>query len=167
MLHRHACTERKPWHWPNYNNKGCKCVKTTGYKKSKSNEGRHEKNGGVKGRDGSAVELDRETGEEQNTVGRTCRKDAGWQATEESGRVGRRQETEDGGKDNQMKRWKSCGQHLTPDKGKKRKREMKLFASWVSLISCLHFSKVAWLWVVLATFFFSEFHYKFSNLFSV
>ena len=38
---------------------------------------RQEKNGGVKGRDGSAEELDRETGEEQNTVGRTCRKDAG------------------------------------------------------------------------------------------
>ena len=34
-------------------------------KNSKSNEGRQEKNGGVKGRDGSAEELDRETGEEQ------------------------------------------------------------------------------------------------------
>ena len=30
-----------------------------------------EKNGGVKGRDRSAEELDRETGEEQTTVGRT------------------------------------------------------------------------------------------------
>ena len=29
----HACTERKPWHWPNYNKKGCKCAKTTGYEK--------------------------------------------------------------------------------------------------------------------------------------
>ena len=38
---------------------------------SKSNEGRQEKNGGVKGRDMSAEELDRETGEEQTTVGRT------------------------------------------------------------------------------------------------
>ena len=33
------------------------------------------KNGGVKGRDESAVELDRETGEEQITVGCTHRKD--------------------------------------------------------------------------------------------
>ena len=32
---------------------------------------------GVKGRDRSAEELDRETGEEQATVGRTCRKDGG------------------------------------------------------------------------------------------
>ena len=36
-----------------------------------------EKNGGVKGRNGSAVKLDRETGEEQTTVGSTCRKDGG------------------------------------------------------------------------------------------
>ena len=41
------------------------------------NEGRQAKNGGVKGRDGSAEELDRETGEEQITVGRTLRKDGG------------------------------------------------------------------------------------------
>ena len=46
-------------------------------KKSKSNEGRQEKNGGVMGRDRSAEELDRETGEEQTTVGRTRRKDGG------------------------------------------------------------------------------------------
>ena len=39
--------------------------KQLGPKNSKSNEGRQEKNGGVKGTDGSAVELDRETGEEQ------------------------------------------------------------------------------------------------------
>ena len=54
---------------------------------SKSDEGWQEKNGGVKGRDGSAEELDRETGEEQITVGRTRWKDGGWQTTEESGRV--------------------------------------------------------------------------------
>ena len=54
---------------------------------SKSNEGRHEKNGGVKGRDGTAEELDRETGEEQTTMGMTCRNNGGWQTTEESGRV--------------------------------------------------------------------------------
>ena len=55
-------------------------------KNSKSNEGRQAKNGGVTGRDRSAEELDRETGEEQATVGRTRRKDGGW-TTEESGRV--------------------------------------------------------------------------------
>ena len=42
-----------------HSNKGCKCAKTTGYmKNSKSNEGRKEKNG-----DRSADKLDRETGE--------------------------------------------------------------------------------------------------------
>ena len=50
--------------------------KQQGTKNSKSKEGRQEKNGGVKGRDGSAEELDRETGEEQATVGRTHKK--GW-----------------------------------------------------------------------------------------
>ena len=48
-----------------------------GTKHVKSNDGRQEKNGGVKGRDGSAEELDRETGEEQTTVVRTRRKDGG------------------------------------------------------------------------------------------
>ena len=43
--------------------------KQLGPKNSKSNEGRHVKNGGVKGRDVSAEELDRETGQEQITVG--------------------------------------------------------------------------------------------------
>ena len=42
--------------------------KQLGPKNSKSNEGRQAKNGGVKGRDGSAEELDRETGVEQITV---------------------------------------------------------------------------------------------------
>ncbi len=46
-------------------------------KNSKSNEGRQEKNDGVKGRDGSVEELDRETGEKQITVGRTRRNDGG------------------------------------------------------------------------------------------
>ena len=45
--------------------------KQLGPKKSKSNEGRQEKNGGVEGSDGSAEELDRETGEEQISVRRT------------------------------------------------------------------------------------------------
>ena len=48
-----------------------------GLKNSKSNESRQANNGGVKGRDGSAVELDGETGEEQITVGWTRRKDGG------------------------------------------------------------------------------------------
>ena len=51
--------------------------KQLGTKNSKSNDGRQEKNVGVKGRDGSAEELDRETGEEQPTVDRTRRKDDG------------------------------------------------------------------------------------------
>ena len=45
--------------------------KQLGPKHSKSNDGRQAKNGGVKGRDGSAEELDRETGEEQITMDRT------------------------------------------------------------------------------------------------
>ena len=47
--------------------------KQLGTKNSKSNEGRdvQEKNGGVKGGDRSAEELDRETGEEETIVGRT------------------------------------------------------------------------------------------------
>ena len=40
-----------------------------------SNEGRQAKNGGVEGREMSAEELDRETGQEQITVGGTRRKD--------------------------------------------------------------------------------------------
>ena len=51
--------------------------KQLGTKNSKSNEGRQAKNGGVKGRDWSADELDRETGEEQITVGWTRRNDGG------------------------------------------------------------------------------------------
>ena len=51
--------------------------KQLGTKNSKSNEGRQAKNGGVKGRDGSAEELDRETDEEQITVGWTRIKDGG------------------------------------------------------------------------------------------
>ena len=38
VLHRHACTERKPWYCPNYYNKGCMCVRElreeTGVQKS-------------------------------------------------------------------------------------------------------------------------------------
>ena len=44
---------------------------------NKQEEGRQEKNGGVKGRERSAEELDRETDEKQTTVGRTRRKDGG------------------------------------------------------------------------------------------
>ena len=51
--------------------------KQLGAKNSKSNEGRREKNGGVKGRERGAEELDRETVEEQTTDGRTRRKDGG------------------------------------------------------------------------------------------
>ena len=45
-------------------------------KNSKSNEGRQAKNCGVKGRDGSAEKLDRET-DERLTVGRTRRQGGG------------------------------------------------------------------------------------------
>ena len=48
-----------------------------GPKSSKSNEGRQAKNGGVKGRDGGAEKLDRDTGHEQITVSWTRRKDGG------------------------------------------------------------------------------------------
>ena len=51
--------------------------KQLGMNNSNSNEGRQAKNGGVKGRDGESEELDRETGEEQITVGWTRRKDGG------------------------------------------------------------------------------------------
>ena len=47
----------------------------------------------------------------------------------------RRQETEEGGKDYQMRRWKSSGQHLTPDKGK-RGRERVMYTSWSQLKIC-------------------------------
>ena len=46
-------------------------------KNSKINEGRQANNGGVNGRDGSAEELSRETGEDHSIVGRTRRKDVG------------------------------------------------------------------------------------------
>ena len=51
--------------------------KQLGTKNSKSNEIREAKNGGIKGRDGSAEEPDRETSEEQFTVGWPHRKDGG------------------------------------------------------------------------------------------
>ena len=52
-------------------------LKQLGTKHSKSIEGRQDTNGGVKGRDGSAEELDRGTGKEHTTVGRIRRKDGG------------------------------------------------------------------------------------------
>ena len=78
MWHQHACTERKPWQWPNDNNIGYKCAKTTAGVRKIARVARADR---------SAEELDRETGEEQTTVGRTRRKDGGWQTTKESGRV--------------------------------------------------------------------------------
>ena len=45
--------------------------KQLGTKNIKINEGRQVKNGEVKGRDTSAEELDRQTGEEQIIIGRT------------------------------------------------------------------------------------------------
>ena len=51
--------------------------KQLGTKNSKSDEGIQAKNGGVKRRDRSAEEFDRETGEEHTTGSRTCRNDGG------------------------------------------------------------------------------------------
>ena len=73
MSHRHACTERKPIGSDrNTTTKAASLREQLGPANSQSNEGRQAKNGGVKGsRDGSAEELDRETGDEKTTVGRT------------------------------------------------------------------------------------------------
>ena len=57
--------------------KAASVLKQMGTKNSKRNDGRQEKNGGVKVRDVSAEELDRGTGEEQTTMGRAHRKDGG------------------------------------------------------------------------------------------
>ena len=54
------------------------CKKQLGTRNCKNNQGRQEKNGGVKGRYRSAEELDRYTREEQTTVGRTRR----WRMTD-------------------------------------------------------------------------------------
>ena len=51
--------------------------KQLGTGNNKSKEGRQEKNGGVNGRDRSADEIDRDTDEEQTTVGWTRREDGG------------------------------------------------------------------------------------------
>ena len=51
--------------------------KQLGTKNSRSNEDKQEKNGVVKGGEGSAEEPDGETGEEQTTVGRTRRRIGG------------------------------------------------------------------------------------------
>ena len=61
----------------NITKKAARVRKQLGTENSKSKAGRQEKNGGVEGRAGSAEELDRETGVEQTTVGRTPRKDGG------------------------------------------------------------------------------------------
>ena len=79
MSHRHACTERKPIGYDrNTTTKAASLREQLGPANSKSNEGRQAMNGGVKwSRDMSGEELDRETGEEQITVGWTRRKDGG------------------------------------------------------------------------------------------
>ena len=52
----------------------------------------------------------------------------GMQERRKTGR--RRQETEEGGNDYQMRRWRSWGQHLNPDKGEERKREVPSFSTF-------------------------------------
>ena len=57
----------------------------------------------------------------QGYDGRTIlREMRGRQERRKTGR--RRQETGEGGKDYQMRRWRSCGQHPIPDKGKEKER---------------------------------------------
>ena len=81
--HEHLCHTSMPVRNGNLGSdristtKAASVRKQLGPKNSKSNKGRQAKNGGVKGRDGSEEELDRETGEEQTTVGWTHRKDGG------------------------------------------------------------------------------------------
>ena len=81
--HEHVCHTGMPVRNGNLSTDRTTTTKATSVRKqlgtnnSKSNEGRQAKNGGVKGRDGSAEELDRETGEEQITVGWIRRKDGG------------------------------------------------------------------------------------------
>ena len=62
--HEHACTKRNLGN-DRTTTKAASVRKHLGTKNSMSNEGR----------DGSAEELNRETGEEQTIMGRTCRKD--------------------------------------------------------------------------------------------
>ena len=74
MLHRYACRKGNFCTIRTTTKKAANVRKQLGMNNIKSNEGRQEKNGGVKGRDGSAEELNRETCEEQIIVGRTRRK---------------------------------------------------------------------------------------------
>ena len=72
--HEHMCDTGMPVRNGNLGNdrttttKAASVRKQMGTENSKSNEGRQAKNGGVKGRNRSAEELDRETGEEQTTL---------------------------------------------------------------------------------------------------
>ena len=99
--------------------------KQLGTKNSKSNEGRQGKNGGDKADYIRSVAELREEGRMRR--GRPMlrwedcvRRDERKAGEKEVGRI--RKETA-GGKDYQMMRWRSCGQHLKHlDTGKKRKR---------------------------------------------
>ena len=81
--HEHLCDTGMPVRNENIGNDRTTTPKTAsvrkqlGTKNGMSEEGRQEKNGGVKGRDMSAEELARETGGKQTTVDRTRRKDGG------------------------------------------------------------------------------------------
>ena len=82
QIHEHLCDTGMPLRNGNLSNGRTTTTKASmrkqlGAKNSKSNEDRQEKNGGVKGRDGSAEEFDKENGMEQTTVGRTRTKDGG------------------------------------------------------------------------------------------
>ena len=81
--HEHLCHTSMPVRNGNLGSdrttttKAASVRKQLGPNNSKRNEGRQAKNVGVKGRYGSSEELDRETGEEQITMGWTRRKDGG------------------------------------------------------------------------------------------
>ena len=91
LWHEHLCHPGMPVRNGNLGTyrttttKSASVRKQLGSKNCKSNEGRHAKNGGVNGRDGSAEEIERDTGQEQITVGWTRRQDGGLQTTEDSG----------------------------------------------------------------------------------
>ena len=80
QAHAHLCHTGMPLRNGNIGTDRTTTIKAASVRKqlgtnnSQSNEGRQAKNGG---RDGSAEDVDRETGEEQNSVGWTRRKDGG------------------------------------------------------------------------------------------
>ena len=162
LLDRDTGMERKLWHWPKYNNNGCKCAKTTERKIAiLSKEGRQEKNCGVNGRYGSAARSLKErlvrsrlqrAGYVERMADDRLQKRAAELREEGRRRRGRprlrwedcvKRDVRKAGEEEEWKKktrdrggwkrlsdvirqWRSCGQHLIHDKGKKRKEEIFL-----------------------------------------